>query len=66
MKKNIVQTLYLTENEQLTLKTLIDNTFADMQYMDKRESIYKAIKDIREQLNNPKEYMRTNKMSFKF
>lgn len=66
MKKKIVQTLYLTENEQLTLKTLIDNTFADMQYMDKRESIYKAIKDIREQLNNPKEYMRANKMSIKF
>ena len=56
MKKKIYTTLHLTESETNVMKELIHNVLYEMKYdedWDKREVIYRAIKDIYEQLYNP-------------
>ena len=67
MKKKIYTTLHLTESETNVMKELIHNVLYEMKYdedWDKREVIYRAIKDIYEQLYNPTDYWKKHIRKF--
>lgn len=67
MKKKIYTTLHLTKSEADWLSSLVSenlyelNSLAANGELDKREGRYQAIKSVKEQMEDPKEYRRKHR-----